>query len=88
MIVSFTTVTLIGVFSIVASRKSAVTTTSSIADATKAAKVRLYADLVNVATVDEINAIMTEPDAPAYTVDSHDAVVGYVKRVISERARK
>jgi len=56
-----------------------------IADATKAHKRKLYADLLEVATVDQINSIMTEEHAPEYTIEGHEDIVAYVKRVIAER---
>ena len=52
---------------------------------TRAKKVQLYKDLEGIATVEEINAIMADPDAPTYTIETHSNIVEYVKRVVSEK---
>ncbi len=54
---------------------------------TQVHKVQLYEDLMDTAMVDEIDAILANPEAPVYTVETHDAVVKYVKRVVAERAQ-
>ena len=54
-------------------------------EAARGKKVQLYKDLEGTATVDEINAILGDIDAPAYTVETHAAIVEYVKRVVKER---
>lgn len=55
-------------------------------DATRAHKVKLYKDLDGVATIEEINAILSDVDAPKYTVETHDQIVEYVKRLKQEGA--
>ena len=51
---------------------------------TREHKVKLYSDLKDVATVEDINKILSDESAPAYTVETHDAIVEYVKRVVAE----
>jgi hypothetical protein len=53
--------------------------------AIRAFKVKLYDDLKDVATIEEINAVLTADDAPAYTVENHKLIVEYVTRAIKEK---
>jgi hypothetical protein len=53
-------------------------------EAARVKKVKLYKELEGVATIEEINAILTDVDAPKYTVETHDQIVEYIKRYKQE----
>lgn len=59
----------------------------SLASATRTWKVKLYKDLEGIATIDQINTILTAAEAPAYSVETHGEIVNYVKRLMQERTK-
>lgn len=54
----------------------------------KRGKMKLLEEIGTLGTRDEIYAIMQEDDAPPYSLDDHDAVLAYVKRVLTERKKE